>query len=632
MSDIERKIAELSVLYEISSIPTVGITESKILDIAIDKTLRTLRSEKCAIFLYDKEKKALISKANLGFGKRRLIVKPGENEIWMCFSAEKQMLLKSDNNTNCILLSPIKAGERTLGVLYAARTFKEFEESELRYFDLLCLRLGSALWDIKLKKRLKESEHKYRNLVENALTGIYIFQNGKFVYVNKYFEEIFGYSLKELKNMYFWELVAPEDREFVKQRGLARERGEDVPPRYEFKGLRKDGKIIDLEVHATRIKYHGKPAVQGHVADITERKKAEKLLRLEKERLNTIIQSMGDGLDIVDRNYIIRFMNNALIKEFGNRIGEPCYKVFHGLDEPCENCTFYEVINEGKTIKREKKLINGKTYLSTATLFKDIDGSVLKLRILKDITEKIEAEQKLRRAYIKLKEVEKLKSDIIANVSHELKTPLTIAMGMIELANLADNEKERKKYLTRAKKALIRQNYIIDDLIAFSRVERGTYELNIERFNLKEVIYQSVYEKHEFARKKNIEITINVPNIEIEGGKLELKHVILCLIDNAIKFNREGGKVIIEAKVIENEVIVSVEDTGIGIKKKDLAKIFEPLTQLDHSERRRYSGTGMGLAVAKRIIELHRGEIWVESKYRKGSKFIFKMPQRLKKP
>ncbi|RLG58531.1 MAG: hypothetical protein DRN88_00560, partial [Candidatus Hydrothermarchaeota archaeon] len=153
-----------------------------------------------------------------------------------------------------------------------------------------------------------------------------------------------------------------------------------------------------------------------------------------------------------------------------------------------------------------------------------------------------------------------------------------------------------------------------------------------ERFNLKEVIYQSVYEKHEFARKKNIEITINVPNIEIEGGKLELKHVILCLIDNAIKFNHEGGKVIIEAKVIENEVIVSVEDTGIGIEKKDLPKIFEPLTQLDHSERRRYSGTGMGLSVAKRIIELHGGEIWVESKYRKGSKFIFKIPQRLKKP
>ncbi len=625
VNEVERKISELSVLYEISSIPTVGVSESKILEVAIDKTATILRSEKCAIFLYNKEKRALVSKTNFGLGKHKITIKPQENEIWTCFSSGKQIILKHGH----ILLSPIKIGKRTIGILYTERTSEKFKEDELKYFDLLCLRLGSALWDITLKKKLKESEQKYRNLVENALTGIFIFQDGKFVYVNKYFEEITGYNLKDLKKIHFWEIVAPEYREIVKQRGIAREKGEKVPPRYEFKALRKDGKIIDVEVYATRIKYKGKPAVQGHAADITERKKAERLLKLEKERLNILIQSIGDGLDIVDRDYRIRFMNDALIKEFGDKVGELCYKVFQGLNEPCKDCKLRETINEGKTIKREKTLINGKTYLATSTPFRDIDGSVLRLRILKDITEKIRAEQKLRRAYQKLKEVEKLKSDIIANVSHELKTPLTIAMGMIDLANLAENEKERKEYLTRAKKALIRQNYIIDDLVAFSRVERGDFKLNIEKFNLKEIVYESIYEKREFARKKNVKIIVDVPNIEMEGDKTELKHAILCLLDNAIKFNFEGGKVIIKAKVIDGNVVVSIEDTGIGIKKKDLSKIFQPLTQLDHSERRRYGGTGMGLAVAKRVVELHSGKIWAESKYKKGTKFIFKIPQNL---
>ena len=171
MNEVERKIIELSVLYEISSIPTVGINEKEILEIAIDKTVRTLRSERCAIFLYDADKKALVSKADFGFKKRKLTVEHGKSKIWTCFSSGTQIILKY------VLLSPIKAGKKILGVLYAVRTSKEFEESELRYFNLLCLRLGSALWDIKLKKQLKESEQKYRNLVENALTGIYIFQD-----------------------------------------------------------------------------------------------------------------------------------------------------------------------------------------------------------------------------------------------------------------------------------------------------------------------------------------------------------------------------------------------------------------------------------------------------------------------
>ncbi len=357
------------------------------------------------------------------------------------------------------------------------------------------------------------------------------------------------------------------------------------------------------------------------------------------KQFKQFIDLISAGILVINREYTIEDANQGISNILGlNKdeiIGRKCYKVLKRLDKPCKPkfCPVHNVITIKESIKipynlhnsfRSKKYLN----ISCAPLKKhgDIFGV---LWICEDITDRVIAEKKLKEAYYKLKEVDKIKSNIIANVSHELKTPLTIALGMIDLINLVNSEEERKKYLNRAKKALIRQNYIIDNLIKFSRVEKGKHKLNIERFNLKEVIERCIKEKEDIIFKKNVKIILKVPDIEMEGDPRDIKHVISCLIDNAIKFNKQNGIVFINAEVYkndENKVIVDIEDTGIGIREEDIDNIFSPLTQLDDSPSRKYSGTGMGLAVAKKIIEMHNGTIKVESRYREGSKFIISLP------
>ncbi len=155
-----------------------------------------------------------------------------------------------------------------------------------------------------IEQKLRESEKKYRILTEKSLTGIYIFQNGKFIFVNQKFCDIFGYKKEELLGMKFWKLIHPEYREVVKERGLKRERGEKVPEQYEMKIITKDGKVKWVEIRATQIIYEGKPAVLGNLIDITEEKEAERVLREYAEELEKTNELKDIFIDILRHDLI----------------------------------------------------------------------------------------------------------------------------------------------------------------------------------------------------------------------------------------------------------------------------------------------------------------------------------------
>jgi signal transduction histidine kinase len=238
-----------------------------------------------------------------------------------------------------------------------------------------------------------------------------------------------------------------------------------------------------------------------------------------------------------------------------------------------------------------------------------------------------DSRKKLERAYEELKEIDKLKSNIIANVSHELRTPITIAKGFIELAMEEEDEEERRKNLQSAVNALFRLNNIIEDLIQVANIERGDSNLRRRSFSLAETVLGAVEEKEELAKEKDVKIDVDLGyEGDIVGDPFKLKRVILNLLDNAIKFNRIGGEVKIKVSKEQGWVKIAISDTGIGIPEDRLEDIFKPLTQLDPSPTRRYGGTGTGLAVAKRIVEAHGGKIWVESKPGKGTTFYIVLP------
>ncbi len=248
--------------------------------------------------------------------------------------------------------------------------------------------------------------------------------------------------------------------------------------------------------------------------------------------------------------------------------------------------------------------------------------------LLNLLEDELEAGEKLKKAYEELKTLDSMKGDIIANVSHELRTPMTIAKGFAELAMDEQNDEERKKELTKILEALDKQNAIIGDLIAMAEASREKLKLRSSSFSIKDLISRAIEKKKREMSKKDIELELQVEDFNIKADFDKLTHALINLIDNAIKFNRPQGKISIKARKGKKSAIISVSDTGIGISKDAQSKIFDPLFQMDASTRRKYGGTGMGLAVVRTIVEAHGGEVYVESTPGEGSTFTLVLPLR----
>ncbi len=237
--------------------------------------------------------------------------------------------------------------------------------------------------------------------------------------------------------------------------------------------------------------------------------------------------------------------------------------------------------------------------------------------------------EETKKAYEELKSLDALKSNVISNVSHELRTPITIAKGALELLMDENEPSSRVKLVGMARSALLRQNKIVEDLLEAARMERVTaYSLSLENLDLKSTIPLVVDEFKAVAMEKRIRLeTLFAEELPTVKADLErFNHALRNLVDNALKFTDEGGVITVEAKRENGFAEVCVRDTGIGIPKDEQSKIFERFYQVDSSKTRRYGGTGMGLAIAKEIVEAHGGKIGVESEVGKGSRFFFTVP------
>jgi signal transduction histidine kinase len=242
-----------------------------------------------------------------------------------------------------------------------------------------------------------------------------------------------------------------------------------------------------------------------------------------------------------------------------------------------------------------------------------------------------ERTQELQRALERLSELNHLKSNFIANISHELRTPLTHIKGYLDLLSddglgpLNSSQVEAVNVLKRAEERLER---LIEDLIQFSLASRGEISLNLVTTDLGRLVQIAADRTRSKARAQNVELVTRVgdslPVVRVDEDKIGW--VCFQLLDNAIKFTPPNGRITIQADYHGNLLSLSVTDTGIGIPADRLAEIFEPFHQLDGSTTRRYAGTGLGLAMVKRIVEAHGSQIQVQSSAGKGARFEFHLP------
>lgn len=234
----------------------------------------------------------------------------------------------------------------------------------------------------------------------------------------------------------------------------------------------------------------------------------------------------------------------------------------------------------------------------------------------------------LEKANARLKELDRMKSDFVANVAHELRTPLSIIKGNlenIEQGIAGEVQPKQKDVLLDVFRVLNRLARLISDLLDLSKIESGKMELKRQSVNIVELAQEAAKNFDKIAKDKNIQIIIDVPNkaINVSADKDKLTQVFVNLISNGIKFTDQGS---VSIKVIEmqNEVQVEISDTGLGMEEGQLEKIFDKFVRIVADKR---EGTGLGLPIAKDIIGLHNGRIRVESQTGKGSKFIFNLPK-----
>ncbi|HNB51893.1 MAG TPA: ATP-binding protein [Anaerolineales bacterium] len=276
-------------------------------------------------------------------------------------------------------------------------------------------------------------------------------------------------------------------------------------------------------------------------------------------------------------------------------------------------------------------------YLDRATLDQTITAQIIYLqsalsRTNHDLEKRVqEYTADLQQALQKLSELNQLKSNFISNISHELRTPLTHVKGYLELladeslGPLSTEQTDATHVMTRAVERL---ETLINDLIKFSETAKGGVSLqltNVALFRLFESVHtQSLYK----AEKRHIELKHKIDGTfpSVMADEENIHWVLSQLVDNAIKFTHPGGKVTYSAVQDGPLAVISVTDTGIGIPTERLDEIFLPFHQLDNSPRRRYGGTGMGLALVKRILEAHGTTLEVESVVAKGTRFQFSLP------
>jgi two-component system, OmpR family, phosphate regulon sensor histidine kinase PhoR len=342
----------------------------------------------------------------------------------------------------------------------------------------------------------------------------------------------------------------------------------------------------------------------------------------QHDRLITLIENMGSGLILIDSNGYINLVNKAfkeLFKEHADFwTGHLFYEVFpHTEIKDIVKETYLTEKNVRKNVVIPIHIERKHFDVYSAPVL-DVKG---KLRgivlVFHDITE--------------LKKLEQVRKDFVANVSHELKTPITSLKGFAEtlLDGAGENEEFRNKFLTIILNESDRLQDLIQDLLDLSKSEQG-FHLDIQPVNLKSLVQETVEILLPKAEKKNIDLSLSVAGSPMmDGDPPRLKQIIINLVSNSLTYTPANGSVKVNVEEKKEHVKLTIKDTGIGIKESEIPRIFERFYRVDKARSRNSGGTGLGLAIVKHLVEAHQGTIKVQSKLGEGSEFIILFPKKI---
>ncbi|WP_413308332.1 ATP-binding protein [Bacillus sp. 1P10SD] len=346
---------------------------------------------------------------------------------------------------------------------------------------------------------------------------------------------------------------------------------------------------------------------------------------MQQDRLGALIENMGSGLVLIDSRGYISLINKGFVEIFQMDPTNYLNKLYYEVVDSEEICQLVAEVfrTEQKVSKQlsiplliERKffMVYGVPIIGKNNVWKGV------LLVFHDITE--------------IKKLEQIRKDFVANVSHELKTPVTSIKGFTEtlLDGAMNNKETLESFLSIILKESDRLQSLIQDLLELSKIEQQGFQLILKEVDLKLLLEEVITLLSGKAEAKNIrlEFYYKQEKVQIIGDVDRLKQVCINLIGNAISYTPPGGDVKIILLEHNEKVRIHVKDSGVGIKKEEIPRIFERFYRVDRARSRNSGGTGLGLAIVKHLVEAHHGQISVRSKLGEGSEFILELQKYLK--
>jgi PAS domain S-box-containing protein len=463
--------------------------------------------------------------------------------------------------------------------------------------------------------------------------------------LNAGIDSLFGYSAEDgARNMRTaLKRIHPEDRERAATglRAVINGLGEKWSGEHRYQ--RADGSFAYVMNRAYVIRdAAGKPQrVIGAMMDVSAQKQAEAALARERNLMRTLIDTVPDLVYAKDREGHFLLANAALACAMGAKSSEELLGKtdFDYYPEETAQTFFHDdqqVLTSGSPlVNREEHRVSPEGVpawvLTTRVPLRGPDGKVAGLVGLgRDITSRVQAQEEIRKAREAAEMASQAKSEFLANMSHEIRTPMNGVLGMTDLLLETQLTPEQLDYASLVKSSAESLLTIINDILDFSKVEAGRLELELIDFNLRSSMTTILKMLAVRAQQKGLELTCDfrpeVPE-KVVGDPGRLRQVIINLIGNAIKFTGKGEvglRIAVEAQTQDQvQLHFVVHDTGIGIAPEKQALIFDAFSQADGSMTRKFGGTGLGLTISRRLVEMMAGKIWVESHAGQGSSFHF---------